>query len=63
MSLLAAALLFAACAVGAVVFIKLYRKRKKARYAVLAIMALVIGAAAFIYAGLTVILAGGMAGT
>lgn len=60
MQLWLATALLIACAGGAAVFIKLYRKNKKRRFLFLTAAAFILALALIVYAGLTFLLLGGV---
>jgi len=60
MELWLAAVLLIVCATGAVIAGMRYRKSRKAKFAVLAVVASLLAAAALVYTGLTLILINGV---
>ncbi|MGB4609104.1 MAG: hypothetical protein WBH77_00600 [Saccharofermentanales bacterium] len=50
------AALFIVCAVGAVIFFSLYRKRKKPLYSILAVISALLSLAALVYCSLVLIM-------
>jgi hypothetical protein len=63
MPLWAAAALFIACVGAAAIFIKRYGRRKKARFIVFAVLALLVAVVSLVYCGLTFVLLGGVGDT